>query len=162
MADDLEDIRKALAYNTPGSLTKEPNAVQKYVLTPFGKILDVLDTDLNLTTQAFRPLATSLNPQLEQVYQEKGRNVVMSDLVEKSLENSPLKKVLSPILGFASNVVFSPSTYLAGVGTLTKAGKLFSKISTLSDAKQVIKLDSVIAKQIATHYGESNITPQLI
>lgn len=162
MADDLEDIRKALALNTPGGSSSRPNAVQNYILTPFGKILDALDTDLNLVTQSFRPIATSLNPNLEQVYQEKGFNVTPSDLIEKSLENAPLKKILSPVLGFAANVVLSPTTYLAGIGTLTKAGKLFQKVSSLSDAKQTIKLDSDIARAIAKHYGEKTITPTLI
>lgn len=169
MADELDSIKQALAASTVQAKAElgtssipQPSGLQKYVLTPFGKILDVLDTDLNLVTKGLEPIVTSMNPSLKSVYDEKGFNIMPSDLIEKSLENSSGRKYLAPILGFAANVALSPTTYLAGVGTLTKAGKLFKRISSLTEAGQAIKLDSKIATEIAAHYGESTITPALI
>lgn len=168
-SNDLDSIKKALATSSQQAQTElgtysppQPSGLQKYVLTPFGKILDVLDTDLNLVTKGLEPIVTAMNPSLKSVYDEKGFNVMPSDLIEKSLENTPARKILSPILGFAANVALSPTTYLAGVGTLTKAGKLFKRVSSLAEAGQAIKLDSKIAGEIAAHYGESTVTPALI
>lgn len=168
-SNDLDSIKKALATSSQQAQTElgtysppQPSGLQKYVLTPFGKILDVLDTDLNLVTKGLEPIVTAMNPSLKSVYDEKGFNVMPSDLIEKSLENTPARKILSPILGFAANVALSPTTYLAGVGTLTKAGKLFKRVASIAESGKAIELDSKLALEIGAHYGESTVTPALI
>lgn len=167
MADELDAVRAALA----ASPVAEPeiprkNFVNRYVLTPLGQTLDVLDTDLNLVTNAIRPLVTGINPNLNEVYDSAPKkfgmpNVVPSDLVEKALERSPARKVLAPVLGFALDIAASPSTYIAGVGVLSKEGKLLQKVKSLSEAGQSIGLESKLAEEIAAHYGEK-ATPALI
>lgn len=159
------DARKAERQGIPISSTKV-NWTQR-VLTPLGTTLDALDTDLNYVTNALRPVVTALNPKLDEIYNNAPKkfgvpNVTPADLIEKGLEDTPGRKYLAPILGWAANVAMSPSTYIAGLGIVTKEGKLFQNIASLTHAGIDIAPESKIAGEIALHYGEQKATPKLI
>lgn len=182
---DIEDIKAALKANTlsaqgdlQGTGLQEQTPLQRYVLSPLGKTLDFLDTDLNVVTNALRPVFEGLNPKLKEVYDSAPvkmgiPNVTPSDLIEKSFEGVPGNKVTAKVLGFAADVALSPSTYLAGLGALTKEGKLFSAIKAIAEQNKVvdltglgeratIELNSDLGKQIAEHYGAPRATAALV
>ena len=121
MSDELDAVRQALSRSASpvAPIEPKPNFASKYILTPLGNTLDVLDTDLNAVTNLLRPLFTGVNPKLNEVYDSAPKrmgmpNVVPSDLIEKSLEGAPGNKVLSKVLGFAVDVAFSPDGQMQG------------------------------------------------
>jgi len=138
----------------------------RYGLSKLGQFLDVLDTGKNLVTMGLRPLVTSMIPDLEKVYQRYEKetgflgvpNITPSALIEEAI---PGKHWYKGILKFAGDVAGDPLTYLT-FGTTTTAGKLSSKLKGLVREKEVIKLDSKVAKEIANLYGEAQPSARVI
>lgn len=138
---------------------KRESGINKYVLSPLGKVLDVLDTDLNIVTTGLKPVFEAINPEVAaDVFQRKGANAVPSDYLEKLIPD----KNVARVMGFAADLGLSPTTYLAGIGGLTKIGKVAESVSSLKRVGQGISLTSPLAKEVAIAKGAAKPTKKLI
>lgn len=129
--------------------------VAQKALTPLGKIFDVADTGLNLAVNLAKPLVLDANPELSKVYDEAPKkfgipNLTFSDLFEASGKEGKLDRVA----GFALDVAFDPITWLSGVGTLTKTGRVVKAVEGAVIAKTRISPTSKIGVQAAEVLGE--------
>lgn len=129
-------------------------------LSTLGKIGDILDTGENAVISAARPVIEGVAPQTKKVYQEKGFNVLASDITDEILPRGTPGWVRG-VVGFGADIATDPLTY-TGIGGLTKAGEVLSKAKSLAKAGELIKPSSELAAEIAQLAGKSRATRKMI
>lgn len=155
MAVDSEALSNAIKVASAlkanqGITTPETGPSNKSVLSPLGKVLDALDTDLNLVTEGMKPVVTFLNPDLKKVYDAKPGNTVPSDLIDAAIPGKGIHKFA---LGFAADVLFSPTTYITGIGGFTKAAKVAKAAKGAEELGVTVKAGSKLALDIEKEFG---------
>lgn len=155
----MAEIDPDIAAIIEESFGKEPSLSQKIiggtgrVLSPIAAILDSLDTGLNVSVNALRPLVEQANPALKEVYDNAEikhgvPNVTFSDLLEAGIpKGNKLTNAARATAGFMLDVAGDPLTYLTGVGILTKAGKVTQAVQSAAKAKKAISPTSEIGQQ---------------
>lgn len=155
----MAEIDPDIAALIEESFGKEPSLSQKViggtgrVLSPIASILDSLDTGLNTTVNALRPLVEQANPALREVYENAPikhgiPNVTFSDLLEAGIpKGNKIQNAARATAGFMLDVAADPLTYLSGIGVLTKAGRVTKAVQGAAKAKTAISVTSPIGKE---------------